>query len=429
MPDKPSDHWNDLASNLGASGGEPAPAEGQQAAESGSADPAPRLPSLTAKPASPKPTAAVGDWSSLASSLGLAADEEPAGPPSETSLPAEAAPESRSDGPPATDVSAAGVPAAPAPEPPPRDEARSRPRPSGGFGAGILDASEIEPEPESGASEAAPSEAAPSETLPDSDEDAGEAEDARPERSREEVVAAFDALFNDSGEPIDPVEPTRTGPPDPGVSGFGAGIAPAEEADAPTHEGTRGEVSGAEAEPSFGDPTTASRGDRGQSEVDEARRPRRRRRRRSDGRDREAADQDALEREEGGRERAEEIDQTGAPRTRRDEDTREESEADEEQSTRRRRPRRRKRRSSQRPPDEGGESAVSTDMEDEADDDTGDDDAPGGRGKKTAHKQIPTWQEAVSVIVDKNLANRSRRGGGQRGGRGRGRKSSGRRRG
>jgi hypothetical protein len=100
-----------------------------------------------------------------------------------------------------------------------------------------------------------------------------------------------------------------------------------------------------------------------------------------------------------------------------------------------RRPRRRRRRGQRHREDAGGERSVRRDAEPEPDElrrpDRGaqrdlDEREESGLGTKRAgHRSVPSWSEAISLMIDGNLANRStRRRTGPNGGRTRGRRGS-----
>ncbi len=111
-------------------------------------------------------------------------------------------------------------------------------------------------------------------------------------------------------------------------------------------------------------------------------------------------------------------------------------ESDEKRRSKRRRPRRRRQKSD--PSDAKAGSTVEveddgngeTDSEDDDDvDDTRDGADDDAFGDKAGHRSIPVWQEAIGVIVEKNLESRAKKpdGGGQqkRGGRRSGRRGRG----
>ncbi|MFP6665709.1 MAG: hypothetical protein VB876_00250 [Pirellulales bacterium] len=113
----------------------------------------------------------------------------------------------------------------------------------------------------------------------------------------------------------------------------------------------------------------------------------------------------------------------------------EEQEGDRKRRKRRRRGRRGSRRDGEAATDDGGDESESADNDDEpavesCDDESQSDNADSGE-RKTGHRNIPTWEEAVGMVIAPNLDARGKdsksTSGGKgrgRGGRGRGRKPS-----
>ncbi len=107
----------------------------------------------------------------------------------------------------------------------------------------------------------------------------------------------------------------------------------------------------------------------------------------------------------------------------------EEGDADEKRRSKRRRPRRR------RPKADAPEAKPEVEADEPDDSDDFDTDAPpdsrrrGAGGEKPGHRSIPTWQQAVGAIIERNIGTRSKKpGGGQsprRGGRRSGRRGGG----
>ena len=111
----------------------------------------------------------------------------------------------------------------------------------------------------------------------------------------------------------------------------------------------------------------------------------------------------------------------------------ENSESDDEGEKKARRPRRRRSGQRTRPVEASSESGFDEDLEGDAEQED-DPDRPSGEGRgRQLHRNLPTWSDAIGMIVDANLELRakspskpqsSRGGRGGRGGRGRRRKSS-----
>ncbi|MEM8943993.1 MAG: hypothetical protein AAGD11_02335 [Planctomycetota bacterium] len=160
------------------------------------------------------------------------------------------------------------------------------------------------------------------------------------------------------------------------------------------------------------------------SEDGEEDRPKRKRsrRRRRGGRGRKSAGDQATDDQVAAEEAAVDGSLEGSSESEPGEDG---STEDESKKPRRRRSRRRKRtdEKSDEKSDEALASASAVDGED-ADDELDDEDRPraAGRGRQR-HRNIPTWSEAIGVIVDSNLEQRAKapsRSQSSRGGRGRG---------
>jgi len=330
MTDRPSDHWNDLASNLGATPAEesPQPSAGPSEAEAAVPDSSRKeatdAAALPARPAPPRPKPQrASDWGSLASELGIEVPAEP------------------------------------------------------------VEGEAAKPSPIEQASPTAPlREEAPFAPMAESTSSSLTVEDIWPDMAQPEAEKAA---------------PAEAEPPTPGSTEFGAGLTA--ELDA-----VAGNAASAPLDPAH-DETTAEESDT-EAPRKKSRRRRRRRKPRSD----------------------EQADKTTEAATTRDSDQDTDDDEDDQERTSRRRPRRRKPRSdSDETTDRSSDESAVADRD--PDDDTDDEHSRGGRTKKAGHKQIPTWEEAIGIIVEKNLASRSRRGGGGGGGsRSRGRRSSGNRR-
>lgn len=113
-----------------------------------------------------------------------------------------------------------------------------------------------------------------------------------------------------------------------------------------------------------------------------------------------------------------------------------EDESDANRRSKRRRPRRRRPRSHSEEAKAGASPEAehpeqdAFDLDDDIDlDDLHDSGAGVSRSGRAGHRNVPTWQDAVGVMVEKNLASRSKNpGGGQaqkRGGRRSGRRGGG----
>ena len=93
----------------------------------------------------------------------------------------------------------------------------------------------------------------------------------------------------------------------------------------------------------------------------------------------------------------------------------------------------------QEPPEFGEQEgeAAHADMDESGDfEDEGEDDEDGGESPRIGFRNIPTWQDAIGVMIAKNMESRARNPGGSRGpggrgggGRGRGGRGGGRDRG
>lgn len=175
-----------------------------------------------------------------------------------------------------------------------------------------------------------------------------------------------------------------------------------------------------------------SDGDAADGEDGERPKRKRPRRRRRGGRGRKSSNEATVEENALGENVADEQDNGEATA-----DTGESSEDGETRKPRRRRSRRRS-RSGEKSEATVEKSAVDDDddeLEDALGDDEGkeDDDNPRGSNRRQRHRNIPTWSEAIGMIVDANLEQRAKspskpqgsRGGRGRGGRRRGRKPEG----
>lgn len=180
------------------------------------------------------------------------------------------------------------------------------------------------------------------------------------------------------------------------------------------------------------DTDTSSDGDSADGEDGERPKRKRPRRRRRGGRGRKSSNEATVEENALGENVADEQDNGEATA-----DTGESSEDGETRKPRRRRSRRRS-RSGEKSEATVEKSAVDDDddeLEDALGDDEGkeDDDNPRGSNRRQRHRNIPTWSEAIGMIVDANLEQRAKspskpqgsRGGRGRGGRRRGRKPEG----
>jgi len=97
------------------------------------------------------------------------------------------------------------------------------------------------------------------------------------------------------------------------------------------------------------------------------------------------------------------------------------------EETGRKRKRRRRRRRKPRQSEEDGAPALTSGAEEDATSDGSDDDdadiestSDGSENQKSKHRKIPTWEEAISAVVQANIDSRSKSSGGGRRGRGRG---------
>jgi ribonuclease E len=151
-----------------------------------------------------------------------------------------------------------------------------------------------------------------------------------------------------------------------------------------------------------------------EDEDEERERPRRRRRRRGRRRRRDEVDETVMDEED------DDVEATGEP----DDDVMvdspmdadEEAQEDGEQERQPRRRRRRRRRPASPKDAEETSSDETADLEAVGDADQDDSETRAARTEaRGKHRKIPSWNEAVDVIVTTNLANRQRSSGGSRG--------------